>query len=105
MTTVMRRGRLAQALRDAVIAVPGVSRLVGSGAVEVAAQFPGGKVPGVDLGADTPAVYIAVSRLPVGPVAEWALRAAQEAMAAAGDDRPVQIVVADLDVDSLPRQE
>ncbi|TQL76353.1 hypothetical protein FB566_1880 [Stackebrandtia endophytica] len=101
----MQRGRLAQALRDAVTAVPGVSRLVGSGVVEVAAQFPGGKVPGVDMGGDAPAVYIAVSRLPVAPVAEAALSAAEQAMSAAGDDRRVRIVVADLDVDSLPEQE
>ena len=101
MTTATDRGRLARALRDAVTAVDGVSRLVAGGPVEVAAQYPGGKVEGVTFSGDEPQVHIAVSRLPVEPVARRALLAAREVMARAGDDRSVQVVVADIDVDRL----
>lgn len=97
----MDRGRLAHALREAVTRVDGVSRLVGDGPVEVAAQYPGGKVEGVSVSGDEPQVHIAVSTLPVEPVAARALSAARGVMTAAGDDRPVQIVVADIDVERL----
>ncbi|GAA4917764.1 hypothetical protein LX16_3845 [Stackebrandtia albiflava] len=102
MTTAVDRGELAGALRDAVRTVPGVSRLVTTGIVEVATQVPGGTIPGVKVAGDRPEVHVAVSRLPVEPVAQAVLRACDEVMTRYGDDRPVRVVVADVDVSSLP---
>ena len=97
----MDRGRLAHALREAVGRVAGVSRLVADGPVETAAHYPGGTVPGVGLCGDELLIRIAVTRLPVEPVASQAVRAARRVLDQAGDDRPVHVVVADIDIDRL----
>lgn len=93
---------LARAVRDAVAGVPGVARLTGGGPVKIAARFPGGQVDGLRLATDVVEVRIVVDRLPVHPIADRAADAATAALRRAGDDRPVQVLVADLEADELP---
>lgn len=93
---------LARAVRDAVTGVPGVTRLTGGGPVEVAARFPGGRIAGLRLTGDVVEVRIAIDRLPVHPIADRAHDAAVAALRRAGDDRPVRVLVADIDTESLP---
>ncbi|MFC0531719.1 hypothetical protein [Phytohabitans kaempferiae] len=87
---------LAVAVRDAVSAVPGVGRVGSESTVEVGTQYPGGKVPGVRLVGDTVEVHLVVDRLPLQPVVRQARAAARVVLSAAGDPRPVTIVVTDV---------
>ena len=96
-----RRGRLALAVAAAVDAVGGVRRTGGPG-VEVATQYPGGRVLGVRLGADEVTVHIVAERLPLDAVADAVRFAASSALARLGDSRAVAVSVDDLDVASLP---
>ena len=64
-----RRGRLALAVAAAVDTVGGVRRTGGPG-VEVATQYPGGRVLGVRLGTDEVTVHIVAERLPLDAVAD-----------------------------------
>ena len=68
-----RRGRLALAVAAAVDTVVGVRRTGGPG-VEVATQYPGGRVVGVRLGPDEVTVHIIAERLPLDTVADAAPR-------------------------------
>jgi len=88
--------RLASAVRDAVLAVPGVARLTSGGAVEVATQFPGGKVVGVRLG-DPVEVHVAVDRSPIISVTEQVRAAVQAVLDRSGGSRPVEVVVDDIE--------
>jgi hypothetical protein len=96
-----RRGRLALAVAAAVDSVGGVRRTGGHG-VEVATQYPGGRVLGVRLGADEVTVHIVAERLPIDAVADAVRVAARSALAGLGDNRGVAVSVEDLDVLSLP---
>ena len=96
-----RRGRLALAVAAEVDTVGGVRRTGGPG-VEVATQYPGGRVLGVRLGADEVTVHIIAERLPLDMLAEAVRFAARSALAAHGDRRAVVVRVDDLDVMSLP---
>ena len=96
-----RRGRLALAVAAEVDTVGGVRRTGGPG-VEVATQYPGGRVLGVRLGADEVTVHIIAERLPLDMLAEAVRFAARSALAAHGDSRAVVVRVDDLDVLSLP---
>ena len=96
-----RRGRLALAVAAAVDTVGGVRRTGGPG-VEVATQYPGGRVLGVRLGADEVTVHIIAERLPLDAVADAVRLAARSALAGLGDSRAVAVSVDDLDVASLP---
>lgn len=88
--------RLASAVRDAALAVPGVARLTSGGAVEVATQFPGGKVVGVRLG-NPVEVHVAVDRSPIIPVTERVRAAVRAVLDRSGEHRPVEVVVDDID--------
>jgi hypothetical protein len=92
----MRREDLAHAIADAVTEVPGVAGLTPGDGVEVATLYSGGKVVGLRLSSDPVQVHIIADRTPLPPVAEAAAAAARRVLAAAGDDREVQVVVADL---------
>ncbi|MBT8225190.1 MAG: hypothetical protein HKP61_08300 [Dactylosporangium sp.] len=92
------RGRLAVTVRDAVTAVPGVTRLVPGAPVEIATQYPGGKVPGIRLAGPVVEVHVSVDRLPVQVVAGEVRDVVRAVLAAAGDERQVQVVVEDLDL-------
>ena len=87
---------IARAVRDAVLAVPGVVRLTPGAPMEVSTQFPGGKVVGVRLG-DPVEVHVAVDRAPVVPVAERIRTAVREVLDRAGESRPVEVVVDDIE--------
>jgi hypothetical protein len=91
------RAVLATQVRDAVRAVPGVARLAPGTAAEVATYFAGGKVVGVRLVGDTVRVHVVVDRLPAPPVAAQVEAAVLAVLAGAGDPRPVQVVVEDVD--------
>jgi len=87
---------LALAVRDAVTAVPGVRQVTAGSVVEVATQYPGGKVPGVRLAGDTVEVHVVVGRLPLQPVVRQARAAARAVLDGRGDHRPVTVVVVDV---------
>ncbi len=92
----MRREDLALSVADAVLAVPGVAALHPGFGVEVSTLFSGGKVVGVRLSGETVQIYVTADRVPLQPVAEEAATAAGRVLAAAGDPRPVDIVIADV---------
>lgn len=96
MRPVGTEADLATAVRDAVLAVPGVARLGGT-AVEVATYFAGGKVVGVRLAGETVHVHVVVDQLPVAPVADRVAEAVQQVLAGADDPRPVEVMVDDVD--------
>ena len=95
------RGRLALAVAAAVDSVVGVRRTSGPG-VEVATQYPGGRVVGVRLGADEVAVHIIAARFPLEIVADAVHAAVGAALAGFGDRRAVAVIIDDLDVSSMP---
>ena len=109
---MVRREDIAQAVADAVRAVPGVAGLSPGTGVEVSTQFSGGKVIGVRLIGDEAEVHIIADRLPLPPIANEAAAAARQVLraaakqvlAAVGDDRPVVVVVDDIAVDTLTRR-
>lgn len=88
---------LASAIRDAVLAVPGVARLAPGTAAEAATYFAGGKVVGVRLAGDPVEVHLVLDRLPVPEVAGRVDEAVRQVLARAGDPRPVRVVVEDVD--------
>ena len=96
-----RRGRLALAVAAAVDTVAGVRRTGGQG-VEVATQYPGGRVVGVRLGPDEVTVHIIAERLPLDTVADAVHAAVGAALAGLGDRRVVAVTIDDLDVSSMP---
>ena len=96
-----RRGRLALAVAAAVDTVVGVRRTGGPG-VEVATQYPGGRVVGVRLGPDEVAVHLIAERLPLDAVADAVHAAVGATLAGLGDRRAVAVTIDDLDVPSMP---
>lgn len=87
---------LAISIADAVSAVPGVRRLSGGDAIEAATQYPGGKVVGVRLG-ETVQIHLVANLVPLPPVAAHAARTARSVLAKAGDDRPVEVFIDDIE--------
>ena len=87
---------LAASIADAVSAVPGVQRLTAGNAIEAATQYPGGKVVGVRLD-ETVQIHLVAKRVPLPPVAAGAARAARSVLAEAGDDRPVEVFIDDIE--------
>jgi len=100
----MRREDLARAVADAVTSVPGVVRLSPGTGIEVATLFAGGKVLGLRLSGDSVVVHIVTDRGPLPPIAEEAAAAARRVLLAAGDDRPVDIVVEDIEAPVFDRR-
>jgi hypothetical protein len=96
------RGAVARAIAAGVAKVPGVARLDPGGGVEVATQYAGGKVPGVAVRPDRVVVRVVLDRLPVAPVAGHVHVVVQTVLAAVGWRCPVELVVADVDLDRLP---
>jgi hypothetical protein len=92
-----RRGRLALAVAAAVDTVVGVRRSGGPG-VEVATQYPGGRVVGVRLGGEQIVVHIIAERLPLQTVADAVHAAVGATLAGLGDRRAVAVRIDDLDV-------
>ena len=101
---MVRREDIAQAVADAVRAVPGVAGLSPGTGVEVSTQFSGGKVIGVRLTGDEAAVHIIADRWPLPPIANEAAAAARQVLRAAGDDRPVGVVIDDIASDAMTRR-
>jgi hypothetical protein len=101
----VRREDLARSIADAVTEVPGVAGLTSAdSSVEVATLFAGGKVVGLRLGEDAVEIHIVVERVPMQPVADKAVAAARRVLSAIGDDRAVQVIVADVVLDALDRR-
>lgn len=98
----MSTASLARELHDAVLSVPGVVRLASNSPIEVSTQFRGGKVPGLRVHGPTIEVHVEVGQLPLMSVTGAVHAAARKALSAAGDDRPVRVVVSAIDVASLP---
>jgi hypothetical protein len=95
-----RRGRVALAVAAAVDTVVGVRRSGGPG-VEVATQYPGGRVVGVRLGGEQIVVHIIAERLPLQTVADAVHAAVGATLAGLGDRRAVAVRIDDLDVSSI----
>ena len=96
------RVRLASSLATAVDAVTGVRRSGGSG-VEVSTQHRGGRIVGVRLAEHEVTVQVVAERLPLASLADKVGAAARAVLRAGGDERPVRVVVDDLDLTRLPR--
>jgi hypothetical protein len=79
-----------------------VARLAPGTAAEVATHFAGGKVVGVRLAGPAVQVHLVVDQLPVPPVADRVGAAVRAVLAAAGDQRPVEVTVQDVDDAAFP---
>ncbi|MFC6015767.1 hypothetical protein ACFP2T_06140 [Plantactinospora solaniradicis] len=88
---------IAAEVAAAVLAVPGVTRLTPGAGVEVATQFPGGKVTGIRLG-DPVEVHVEVDPVPIAPVAEQIRNAVREVLGRFGRGSSVEVVVEDIDL-------
>lgn len=88
---------VAAEVAAAVLAVPGVIRLTSGTGVEVATQFPGGKINGVRLG-DPVEVHVEVDPVPIAPVAEQIRNAVREVLGRFGRRLSVEVVVEDIDL-------
>lgn len=95
---------VASAIADAALGVPGVARLSPGRGVEVSTPYPGGKVVGVRLAADGVTVGIVADRVPLPPVADEVTATVRRVLAAAGDDRPVTVVIDDVLPEALGRR-
>lgn len=95
------RGTLAQAVADAVASVPGIARMSSGPGVPVGTQYAGGTVSGVKLRDELVVAHVVLDRLPVLAVTEPALSAAEAALRALGDSRPVELVVDDIVLEEL----
>ncbi len=100
----MRREDVARAVAEAACAVPGVAGLSSVGDVEISTQFAGGKVLGVRLRSDSAEVHIIAERVPLPPIADEVVRAVAAVLTAAGEPRPVTVVVADVATEALDRR-
>jgi hypothetical protein len=101
---MVRREDLAHAAADAARSVPGVARLHHRGPVEISTQFPGGKVLGVRLRPDAAEVHIVADRGDLRRIAADVAAAVGSVLAAAGEGRPVEVVVADVTPAALERR-
>jgi len=101
---VVRREDLAKSVEHAVIATPGVAALHPGFGVEVATHYSGGKVVGLNLGGDTVDISLTAARVPLRQVADDAGAAAARVLAAVGDQRPVNVVIADVTESGLTRR-
>jgi hypothetical protein len=102
--SVVRREDLAKAVEHAVIATPGVAALHPGFEIEVATYYSGGKVVGLNLVGDTVDIYLTADRVPLREVADDAAAAAARVLAAGGDHRPVNVVIADVTESGLNRR-
>jgi hypothetical protein len=93
------RGTIARAV---AVAVAGLARLTPGSGVEAATHFAGGKILGVVVADDRIEVHVAVRELPVAQAAERVREAARRALGALRAQRPIDVLVEDLDIDSLP---
>lgn len=101
---MVRREDIARSIADAVLAVPGVAALHPGFGVEVATHFSGGKLIGVRLSGEQVEVCLTADRVPLPAVAEQAAIAAGRVLSAVGDDRPVNVVVADVESSALDQR-
>ncbi|GIG91147.1 hypothetical protein [Plantactinospora endophytica] len=90
-------GTVARRIRDAVLAVPGVTGLTPGGGVEVATLFPGGKIAGIRLG-DPVEVHVEVGPVAIAPVAEQIQAAVRGVLDTFGRDSAVEVVVEDIEL-------
>ncbi|GAB3977874.1 hypothetical protein V1634_13385 [Plantactinospora veratri] len=95
--TTTDRSTVVGRVRDAVLAVPGVSGLTAGTGVEVATLFPGGKIVGIRLG-NPVEVHVEVGPVPIAPVAEQIRVAVRAVLADYGQQPSVEVVVDDIDL-------
>lgn len=87
---------VAEQVRTAVLGVAGVAGLhPGTGGVEVATQFAGGKISGIRLG-DPVEVHVGIDPVPIGPLAEQIRDAVRTVLATFGQHPSVDVVVEDI---------
>ena len=98
---VGRRATVAVVVAAAVDGVGGARRTVGLG-VEVATQYPGGRVIGVRLGDASIDVHIVVEGPDVARVADDIHVEVRAALDRVGDPRAVAVTVDDIDLVSVP---
>jgi hypothetical protein len=101
---MVRREDLAHAVADAALAVPGVARLSSQGPVEISTQFAGGKVLGIRLRPDAAEVHIVASRNRLLEVADEVASAVSAVLSAAGEPRPVTVVIDDITAEAVDRR-
>ncbi len=100
----MRREDLAHAAADAALGVPGVARLSPGAPVEVSTQYAGGKVVGLRLGEERAEVHIVADRVPLPPITDQVAAAVAMVLAAAGEPKPVTVVVDDIVAAAVDRR-
>lgn len=101
---MVRREDVARAVAEAARAVPGVAGLSSLGDVEVSTQFAGGKVLGVRMRPEFVEVHIVADRGPLPQVANEVVRAVAAVLSAAGEPRPVTVVVDDVTIEATDRR-
>ena len=102
---MVRREDLANAVADAARDVSGVTRLNDrSSGVEISTQFAGGKVFGVRLLADRAEVHVVAGRGPLPELAGEVVAAVSAVLTAAGEPRPVSVVIDDVTLDGTDRR-
>jgi hypothetical protein len=98
------RAEFARAIARAVVAVPGVTRLVGdAGPVEVATLHRDGKIVGIRFAERVVSVHVAVDSLPLQDVSTAISQAVRGVLGEAGGDRGIRVVIEQLDgIERLP---
>jgi len=91
-------------MADAARAVPGVADVSSGSPVEVSTQFAGGKVLGVRLRDEFAEVHIVANRAPLHEVAEKVAQAVGSVLAAAGQPRPITVVIDDIAPEAMERR-
>ena len=102
MNTIIDPQRLAADLRDAVVAVAGVSRCSSGSVIEVTTQFAGGSVRGIRLAGDVVEIYVVLNALPIPVITERVHQVAAAILRQYGDQRPIRVIVTDLELSALP---
>lgn len=96
------RAELAESILAALLGVAGVARMSSGGTIEVATLHRGGKVPGVWLRPEVVEVHVVAEPVPLAPLAEEAHARIRSLLDAVGDQRPVRVVVDDIELDADP---
>ncbi|PZR85738.1 MAG: hypothetical protein DLM67_25240 [Candidatus Nephthysia bennettiae] len=95
-------GLIAQTVALHLAGLAGVARLTAGAGAEAATYYAGGKTLGVVVRQDLVRLHIVVLELPLVGVAERVRETVQRALRALGAERPVEVVVEDVELDQLP---
>ncbi len=95
-------GLIARTAAAYVAALGGLAYLTAGDGVEAATHYAGGKTVGVVVRPDLVRIHIVVRELPIAAVVERVRETTQRALGTLGAERPVEVVVEDVELDQLP---